>query len=79
MKNLKIVFLTIILISVLLVQGCAALFGTPPPTSPHKPIGKYKVCVDCHAEGINGAVQTDHPKRPNCTKCHIYKPKKEKK
>lgn len=61
--------------------------GTPPMV-PHRIDDKTsEACLACHRDGLNGAPQTPHPERLDCTECHgqgeikakIKEPKHEKK
>jgi cytochrome c-type protein NapB len=44
--------------------------GTPPMV-PH-PIDNRtgEACLGCHRDGLDGAPQTPHPERLDCTQCH---------
>lgn len=44
-----------------------------PPTVPHKiPDGATSdSCLGCHKTGTNGAMETSHPERLDCTQCHV--------
>jgi nitrate reductase cytochrome c-type subunit len=44
--------------------------GTPPMV-PHRIDDKTsESCLACHRDGLNGAPQTPHPERLDCTQCH---------
>jgi len=44
--------------------------GTPPMV-PHRIDDKTsEACLACHRDGLNGAPQTPHPERLDCTQCH---------
>jgi len=44
--------------------------GTPPMV-PHRIDDKTSsACLACHRDGLNGAPQTPHPERLDCTQCH---------
>ena len=44
--------------------------GTPPMV-PHRIDDKTSAsCLGCHRDGLNGAPQTPHPERLDCTQCH---------
>lgn len=44
-----------------------------PPTVPHTiPDGTTsRSCLGCHKTGMNGAMETSHPERLDCTQCHV--------
>jgi len=44
--------------------------GTPPMV-PHRIDDKTsESCLACHRDGLNGAPQSPHPERLDCTQCH---------
>lgn len=44
--------------------------GTP-PMAPHRIDDKTsESCLACHRDGLNGAPQSPHPERLDCTQCH---------
>ena len=45
--------------------------GAGAPTIPHEVTATDAAsCLACHKDGQNGAPQTPHPDRPDCTGCH---------
>ena len=44
-----------------------------PPVIPHRIADNAsgEDCLVCHRAGLNGAPQTPHPMRINCTQCHV--------
>jgi nitrate reductase cytochrome c-type subunit len=44
-----------------------------PPVIPHRIADNAsgEDCLACHRAGLNGAPQTPHPMRINCTQCHV--------
>ena len=44
-----------------------------PPVIPHAIADNAngETCLACHRKGLNGAPQTPHPTRVNCTQCHV--------